>query len=197
MGADDWRGARPSPSRSVAAARARRARKRRRDVFLGLSATSLGSFAVGLLPAFRVMLFVGLAVSAVLGLYAMALVRMRTPAPVRVRAQSGAYAYARAGRSDGGSWDGGYDGDDAAWGDTWDTDWDGADTRGGRGIQVLREPACAVRARLGATTSSTSTEPRPAAMSAGARRVLAYADRRSCGRPHGSVTARAVARTSR
>ncbi len=123
IGSDEFRGARMSPSRSVAAARARRARKRRRDVFLGLSATAIGSFAIGLLPAFRVMLLVALAVSAALGVYAVALVRMRTPAPARVR--SGAYAYARAGRP-------GEDREDGWSDERWAEPWEA--------VEVVREP---------------------------------------------------------
>lgn len=132
IGSDEFRGARMSPSRSVAAARARRARKRRRDVFLGLSATALGSFAIGLLPAFRVMLLVALAVSAVLGVYAVALVRMRTPAPARVR--SGAYAYARAGRPEEDGWSG-----DGWSGDGWSEPWEA--------VEVMREPGLRRRDR--------------------------------------------------
>jgi hypothetical protein len=90
------------PSRSVSAARARRARKRRRDVFLGLSATALGTFVVGLLPGFRIMLAVSLTMVVALGLFAMALVRMRMPAQARLgsRSMSPAYAYAFAGDAD-------------------------------------------------------------------------------------------------
>jgi hypothetical protein len=84
------------PSRSVSVARARRAKKRRRDVFLGLAATSVGTFVVGLLPGFRVMLAVSVIMMVALGLFAMALVRMRMPAAARVGARGVAPAYAYA-----------------------------------------------------------------------------------------------------
>jgi hypothetical protein len=97
------------PSRSVTAARARRARKRRRDVFLGLTATAVGTFVVGLLPGFRVMLAVSMVMIVALGLFAMALVRMRMPAHARAGASGFAPAYAYAYAGDGPSDD--YDGD--------------------------------------------------------------------------------------
>lgn len=146
------------PSRSVAAARARRARKRRRDVFLGLSATAIGSFAVGLLPAFRVMLAVSLMVSTVLALYSVALLRMRAPAMARHGVRSPAYARAAAGRFD--DWaddavnDGGWH-DDRSEHDRWEHDrWEhdrrntprpSADVRHEIYATPLREPGLRMR----------------------------------------------------
>jgi hypothetical protein len=80
------------PSRSLAAARARRSRKRRRDVFLGLAATALGTFVLGLLPSLRPLLGVSAAVTMTLGLYSLALVRRNAPAAAPARRFAPAYA---------------------------------------------------------------------------------------------------------
>jgi hypothetical protein len=72
----------PQGPRATMAAlnRARRARKRRRDVFLALCFLALGTLVLGLLPGFRALLSVHVAVDVLLGLYTLALLRRRSAA---------------------------------------------------------------------------------------------------------------------
>ena len=65
-------------SASVARAKARRAQKRRRDVFLGLLASMVGSAGLALVPGFKVLWALNVTLDALFVVYAVLLVRIRT-----------------------------------------------------------------------------------------------------------------------
>jgi hypothetical protein len=90
-------------SASVLRARARRAQKRRRDIFMGLLASMVGSLALGFLPGMRVLWLLHLALDAVFLMYVLLLLRLRHSLPRVVPAyyaeeapqQELAFAYTR------------------------------------------------------------------------------------------------------